>query len=163
MRIGEVVTWKNPREMGRIHRGKILTVVEAGQHPSIQVGYRLAAGSFAGSGPRDHESYVVSEGCDVWWPNVCDLRPVDEAHEVAHALSHFVNGLGNRVEDVVKHLSDDHRTLQQGITKFCVAWLEQCARQHKERDFDLRNEASAELGRKFVDRTTPQERAMPFI
>lgn len=86
-----------------------------------------------------------------------------EARETAEKLSRFVNGMGNRVEDVVEVLAGDHRTLQQGVTRFCVAWLARCAKMSDERDFDLRNEASVELGRKFVDRTTPQERAMPFI
>jgi hypothetical protein len=91
------------------------------------------------------------------------LRKADESKQVADVFSRFVNGMGNRVEDVVNHLSRDHRTLQQGITKFCVAWLEECDRKHKVVDYDLRNEASAELGMKFVSRITPQERAMPFV
>jgi len=45
----------------------------------------------------------------------------DEAKEVADAMSKYVNGMGNNVRDVVEHLSQDHRTLQQGITRFCVA------------------------------------------
>lgn len=87
----------------------------------------------------------------------------DEAKELAEALSKYVNGMGNNVNDVVDHLAQDHRTLQQGITKFCVAWLERCAQKHRDGDFDLRNEASAELGAKFIERMTPAERAMPFI
>lgn len=86
-----------------------------------------------------------------------------EAKEVAQALSSFVNGIGNNVGDVVDHLSCDHRTLQQGVTRFCIAWLERCAKKHDEKDFDLRNEASAELGKLFMERTNSQERAMPFI
>ena len=86
-----------------------------------------------------------------------------EAKEVAGVLSHFVNGIGNKVGDVVNELAGDHRTLQQGITRFCVAWLEECAKKHKENDFDLRNQASCELGKAFVERIDTRERAMPFI
>ena len=87
----------------------------------------------------------------------------DEAQKTAEALSGFVNCYGNSVKDLVVVLSGEHRTLQQGITKFCVAWLEECNRKHKDRDFDLRNEASCELGKAFVERTDSRERAMPFI
>lgn len=87
----------------------------------------------------------------------------DEAQKTAEALSEFVNCYGNSVKDLVVVLSEEHRTLQQGITKFCVAWLEECNRKHKDGNFDLRNEASCQLGKAFVERTEPRERAMPFI
>lgn len=169
--IGDVVFWDNSRG---ILRGKILRVVQAGTLPDIPSGYKKHAGCWMGPGvsnrtggskglKRHHDSYLVAVDRDVYWPNVCDLHRVDEAKELAEALSKYVNGIGNKVEDVVEHLAMEHRTLQQGVTKFCVAWLERCARKHQEKDFDLRNEASAELGKKFVERMTPQERAMPFI
>lgn len=87
----------------------------------------------------------------------------NDAQKVADVISGFVNGMGNRVEDVVEHLSHEHRTLQQGVTRFCVAWLERCAKMHDEHDYDLRNEASAELGHQFMKRMNSQERAVPFI
>ena len=87
----------------------------------------------------------------------------DAAHELADAMSTYVNGMGNSVVDVVQHLSHEHRTLQQGITKFCVAWMEECARKNETGDYDLRNEASAKLGALFNERIKPEERAMPFI
>ena len=87
----------------------------------------------------------------------------DAAKELAAAMSRYVNGMGNSVEDVVKHLSNEHRTLQQSITKLCVAWLEECAKKQKAGDFDLRNQASVELGQKFVERLKNEERWMPFI
>ena len=162
LRMGDVVTWKTQGlDYERTRRGKIVGVVPEGQGPVVPSGYRLGDGF--GGGWRKHESYLVAVDIDVYWPAASSLNKVDEAKELAEALSHFVNGMGHRVEDVVKHLSGDHRTLQQGITKFCVAWLEECARKYKNRDFDLRNEASAELGQAVVERTTPAERAMPFI
>lgn len=86
-----------------------------------------------------------------------------EAQKTAETLSGFVNCYGNSVRDLVKVLSGEHRTIQQGITKFCVAWLEECNRKHNAGNFDLRNEASCQLGKAFVERTEPRERAMPFI
>jgi len=91
------------------------------------------------------------------------MKKDPDAKEVARILSHFVNCMGNKVEDVVTALDDEHRTLQQGITKFCVKWLEECAKKHDSKCFDLRNQASAELGKAFVERIEPRERAMPFI
>jgi len=91
------------------------------------------------------------------------MKSMDNPKNVARTLSDFVNGMGNDVKEVVQELSIDHRTLQQGITRFCVAWLEECDRKHKAADYDLRNEASAELGMKFVARIKSEERALPFI
>jgi hypothetical protein len=87
----------------------------------------------------------------------------EEAKRAAEAMSRFLNGYGIRVEDVVEYLARDHRTIQQRVTKFAVAWLERCAKMQTDGEFDGRNAASAELGKKFVERTTGQERAMPFI
>ena len=90
-------------------------------------------------------------------------QEVDQAQALAEAMSRYVNGMGNDVKDVVQHLSNEHRTLQQGITKLCVAWLEECGRKQKVGDFDLRNQASVELGHKFVERLKSEERYMPLI
>lgn len=87
----------------------------------------------------------------------------EEAKRAAEAMSMFLNRFGIRVDDVVDHLAREHRTIQQRVTKFAVAWLERCAKMQDDGDFDGRNEASAGLGKKFVERTTEQERAMPFI
>lgn len=90
-------------------------------------------------------------------------KETEDAIELAQMFSKFVNSIGNHVGDVVQVLSRDHRTLQQGVTRFCVAWLEECNRKRQERDYDLRNEASAELGKKFVEKIPPENRALPFI
>ena len=85
------------------------------------------------------------------------------AKEIAQKLSSYVNGWHDEVDDIVKELSQDHRTLQQGVTRFCVKWLEECARKEKENLYDLRNEASCKLGTKFMRVTDARDRAMPFI
>lgn len=85
-----------------------------------------------------------------------------ETQEFADRFSRFVNSRGN-IKEVIDILSQDHRTLQQSITRFCVGWLEECAKKHQGGDFDLRNQASCELGKVFVEKIESRERAMPFI
>lgn len=174
MYTGDLVTWSDPvkgsgrnkgKDFPRTFRGKVHLVVPANTQPfeHVPAGYRLAPYSFKGSIMRTHESYVTVVENDLHWPPANALHKVDEAKELAEAMSKYVNGMGNAVEDVVAHLAQDHRTLQQGITKFCVAWLERCAQKHRDGDFDLRNQASAELGTKFIERMKPEERWMPYI
>ncbi len=86
-----------------------------------------------------------------------------EAAETAQVLSRFVNGMSNDIGHVVAALATDHRTLQQGVTRFAVAWLEKCAEKHEDDDYDGRNEASCELGKKFVERLDRADRALPNI
>ena len=172
LHMDDVVVWNEPvkgsgrnkgKNFPRSFRGKVYQVVPADTQPVIPDGYRLAPYSFKGRITRNHESYVIVVDRDLYWPPAVSLIRINEAKELAEAMSKYVNGMGNAVEDVAAYLAQDHRTLQQGITKFCVAWLDRCAQKHRDGDFDLRNQASAELGSKFIDRMTPQERAMPFI
>lgn len=86
-----------------------------------------------------------------------------DAKKTAETLSGFINVMGNRIEDLVEHMAQDHRTLQQGFTRLAVAWLVRCAKMHDDGDFDGRNEVSAKLGKKFVERVSESERAVPFI
>jgi len=86
-----------------------------------------------------------------------------EISAVADTLTDFVNGMCNKVEDVVDKIALSHRTLQQGVTRFAVAWLEKCDAMHKEGDFDLRNQASCELGKEFVEKFPREKRYMPLI
>jgi len=90
-------------------------------------------------------------------------KQVEAAKEIAQKLSSYVNGWHNHIDDIVSELSNDHRTLQQGVTRFCVKWLEECAKKEKDNNFDLRNEASAKLGKKFMEVTDARDRALPFI
>jgi hypothetical protein len=135
-------------------KGRIVQVVPAKGRPCHLTGVYGA--------PRNHESYVVEVNGQPYWPRVKWLNKPNEAEELARAISHFVNLMGNRVEDVVERLSHEHRTIQQGITKLAVDWLEEMGRMHKEGDFDLRNQASAELGKAFMERITIQERSIPL-
>ena len=85
------------------------------------------------------------------------------AQKTADSISKFVNSYGNNIEDLITCMAGDHRTLQQRFTQIAVMWLEQCAKNYEEGRYDLRNEASAQLGKKFVETISKAERAMPHF
>lgn len=64
-----------------------------------------------------------------------------------------------KVRLVAKALMNAHRTNQQCIMRFCMAFIEEMAAQ----SFDLRNQASVEVARKVVAATTERDRIMPYI
>lgn len=87
-----------------------------------------------------------------------------DAKEFAEIFSRFINNFSVDIDGVVEKLSRDHRTLQQGITRFCVAWLEKMAEHHESGRYDLRNEASVKLGKEFVDNVSYESRkGIPFV
>jgi hypothetical protein len=80
--------------------------------------------------------------------------------EMAEAMSRFINNMNDEPKEVfIEKMSHDHRTLQQNFTRLCVNWLEQVA----EGRSDLRNEASVNLGKLFVEKISAEERFLPFI
>lgn len=95
--------------------------------------------------------------------NDWERRDKEDARDMAATLSRFVNAMGHKEDDLVEALQDTHRTLKQSVTRFCVKWLEQCAKDHDSGWYDLRNEASAELGKAFVETIPPEVRALPYI
>ena len=87
-----------------------------------------------------------------------------DTEEFARIFSNFVNRLNLDIPVLVERLSFEHRTLQQGITRFAVAWLEKMAEQHDNGDYDLRNEASAKVGKEFVEKVSYENRkGIPFV
>jgi len=77
------------------------------------------------------------------------------------AAKAFVDSLGLRSADILrKMLENEHRTIQQCFMRCCVAFIEDMAQQ---RYSDDRNRAAVEFAKAVVARTTPRERAMPFI
>lgn len=84
--------------------------------------------------------------------------------EFARAFSRFVNSFSYSSTGLVDILSQEHRTLQQGITRFAVAWLEKMAQMHDDGDYDLRNESSVKVGKEFVENVSYEARkGIPFI
>ncbi len=84
-----------------------------------------------------------------------------EIRDTVRAVSHLVNAYGAEVaEFFVKEMGREHRTLQQGFTRLCRAWLLHLARL-EECHYDLRNEASVELARKI--KTILEDNPLPLI
>jgi len=119
------------------------------------------------SGCLDTTRYPTPEKAAEAWNRKMELhrkhKKDDEIAVVANALTDFVNGMSNDVKDVVEKIALSHRTLQQGVTRFVVAWLEKCDAMHKDGDFDLRNQASCELGKEFMEKFPREKRHMPLI
>lgn len=87
----------------------------------------------------------------------------EKAQAFARRMTDYLNDLGNRsVPALIDALSREHRTLQQGVTRFCVAWFEHLSKleQHQ---YNARNESSVLLARKFVERIDTYERHLPTI
>ena len=84
-----------------------------------------------------------------------------EIRDTVRAVSHIVNVYGAaEAEFFVREMAREHRTLQQGFTRLCRAWLLHLA-SLEEPHYDLRNEASVELARKI--RTTLEDNPLPLI
>lgn len=83
---------------------------------------------------------------------------------VARIMSGYLNTLSpnSSNKQLVEEISFEHRTLQQNFTRLCIAWLEHCGSLDG-MQYDLRNEASAMLGRSFIEKITQNMRRLPTI
>lgn len=89
-------------------------------------------------------------------PDIWNAR----AQEAAKTIRILVNDMTIDEKAICELLATDHRTIQQGFTRLCVTWLERLAEQ---KDYDLRNEKSVELAKRFVERFKITERYLPII
>jgi hypothetical protein len=85
-------------------------------------------------------------------------QKTQRAKDFVDQFSSFVNDMGRPEKEAIELMGREHRTLQQNMTRFCVRWLEHLA---KQTEYDLRNEASVQLAKKFVDEI--EDRHLPFI
>lgn len=70
-----------------------------------------------------------------------------DMEDAVKVLSDAVNIIGgDNKEEFVKFLSNEHRTLQQGITGLFLAWLESLSKL-SERQYDGRNEGSVRVAK----------------
>lgn len=80
--------------------------------------------------------------------------------DAAQSLADAVNYISTDEKLVAKHLMIEHRSLQQSLVRVFVAMLEELAKQET---WDLRNEASVKLAKKFVERFDITERYLPLV
>lgn len=67
----------------------------------------------------------------------------------AEVCSNSVNPMGFRPKLFAEAMGRQHRTLQQGFTRLCFAWIEHLASLQRGQ-YDLRNEASVVAAKKIV-------------
>lgn len=73
----------------------------------------------------------------------------DRDKQAVDTMSSYVNSMCSDYEEFAKHMSCEHRTLQQNFTKLCIAWLKQLAQTEY---YDLRNEASVKFAQSIQDK-----------
>ena len=77
-----------------------------------------------------------------------------DGHQLAEATANCLNTTLDdlEIDMFVKRMGCEHRTLQQGFTRLCQAWLEHLAAL-PETHYDARNESSVKYARKVVAAT----------
>jgi len=81
------------------------------------------------------------------------------AAEFARAFSQFSNGGRLHYPDAVALCLRDHPTNQQGMMRFCIAFIEGMAKQRT----DARNEAAAAFAKKVIANIDARDRTLPLI
>jgi hypothetical protein len=77
----------------------------------------------------------------------------------ARELGNLLNCMSIHEDQIAVLFQDEHRTLQQALTRLSVAWLKVCG--SPEYRYDGRNEASAHVGQ--TVRRTLEDAYLPFI
>ena len=88
----------------------------------------------------------------------------EQVKKLAQELSNVVNEFERTgVKILIEEMSQDHRTLQQGYTRFALEWLYHLS-QLPEGHYDLRNQASVEIAKK-IDKAVDLKyaRQLPLI
>lgn len=86
-------------------------------------------------------------------------EPAAMAADMANHVNRF--HYDDDIKSFVKAMRYEHRTLQQNFTRLCVAWLEDLGKR-EDNNFDLRNGASVELGRAFLELPI-ERRRLPYV
>ena len=83
------------------------------------------------------------------------------ARELADSIADYLNSFGNKqIDELVKELSKQHRTLQQRFTQLCINWFQELANR---RFYDDRNKASVELAKKIITKLDDRDFYLPLI
>lgn len=69
--------------------------------------------------------------------------------EKAREISRIINDFGFSPRGVAEAMQNEHRTLQQTLTSFCIEWLNVCA--SDEYRYDGRNELSHLVAKDLMD------------
>lgn len=85
-----------------------------------------------------------------------------KAAEAIRELSNYVNGNHGAYKPLVEAMREEHRTLQQAMTGFMLAWFCDLA-SRRESEYDLRNEASVRLAKKIVEKFEEMQWGLPLI
>lgn len=75
----------------------------------------------------------------------------DRDKEAVKFISNYLNSFSVGYDEFAKGMAMEHRTLQQGFTRLCVAWLKQLSETEY---YDLRNEASVKFAQSIQDKLT---------
>lgn len=77
-------------------------------------------------------------------------RPSDYTKDCARQIGDMVNSFSFSPMEIAKYFAQvEHRTIQQSLTRFCIAWLRVCA--SDDYGYDGRNEASHKLAKELLD------------
>lgn len=93
------------------------------------------------------------------FPDVTEARKDSEAVKFSEAFSGFVNGSRHSGKRAAALCCREHRTIQQGMMRFCIEFIEQMAHQTT----DPRNESAVNFAKIVMDKTSSKDRAMPCV
>ena len=86
----------------------------------------------------------------------------EETQENVKTLERMVNSFGFRPQGVAEYFARvAHRTLQQNLTRFCIAWLRVCA--SEDYGYDGRNEESHKVAKQLLEGRDGLDTYLPFI
>lgn len=81
--------------------------------------------------------------------------------EMQKEMADFLNTFNDsKLEQFVKEMAKEHRTLQQSFTKLCMMWIKALAGTN---DYDGRNEDSVLLARKIIECLSESDMHLPMI
>lgn len=91
-----------------------------------------------------------------------DYRAEERAKELVKLVEDVASPMSRVPKEVIAEMSRMHRTHQQNFTRLCVAWLNHLA-SLQEGQFDMRNEDSVRLAKKFAAAVPEDERYLSYI
>ena len=89
-------------------------------------------------------------------------RSKEDVAKAVETISSFVNSLSDEGKEFSGQMGCEHRTLQQSFTRLCVAWLVHLSKV-QEGHYDLRNQGSVNLGRRFVEKMKDEDLYLPHV